>query len=147
MRISENYTDLDVGFDLVAIKNRIDNTPPRDALHAAGKVAENLLEPMLKKFDFRLVSWYRSPVLEREYTKASFYDWIRAQGLPFNDASWIKYLNDKQHVLGSAVSLISNDAQSIFDWLQTQTFDILQMRDGYIHVSYVENGNRKIVLS
>lgn len=147
MRISENYTDFDVSFDLVAVKNRIDNTPPREALIAAGKVAENILEPLRKQFDFRIVSWYRSPVLEREYTKGSFYDWIRAQGLPFNDASWIKYLNDKQHVLGSAVSLISNDMQSIYEHLQTQVFDILQMRDGYIHVSYVEQANRKIVLS
>lgn len=147
MRISENYTDQDVSFDLVAVKNRIDNTPPREALLAAEKVAANILEPLRLLFDFRIVSWYRSPVLEREYCKASFYDWIRAQGLPFNDASWIKYLNDKQHVLGSAVAIISNDAQAIFDHLQTQTFDILQMRDGYVHVSFVEGSNRKMVLS
>lgn len=147
MRISKNYSDLDVGFDLVAVKNKIDNTPSRDALIAAGKVAENILEPMREQFDFRLVSWYRSPVLEREYCKVSFYDYIRAQNLPFNDASWIKYINEKQHVLGAAVSLISNDSQAIFDWLQTQVFDILQMRGNYIHVSFVEGGNRKIVLS
>lgn len=147
MRISKNYSDLDVGFDLVAVKNKIDNTPSRDALIAAGKVAENILEPLRELFDFRIVSWYRSPVLEREYCKVSFYDYIRAQNLPFNDASWIKYLNDKQHVLGAAVSMISNDAQAIFDHLQNQTFDILQMRGNYIHVSFVEGANRKIVLS
>lgn len=147
MRISENYTDLDVGFDLVAVKNKINNTPPIEALRAAEKVAENILEPLRKEFDFRIVSWYRSPVLEREYCKASYYDWLRANGLPFNETNWVKYLNEKQHVLGVAVSLISNDAQAIFDHLQNQTFDLLQMRDGYIHVSYVENANRKMVLA
>jgi len=147
MRISEHYSDLDVGFDLLAQKSKIDNTPPREALLAAEKVAENILEPLREKFDFRIVSWYRSPALEREYCKVSYYDWLRENGLSFNEANWARYLNDKQHVLGCAVSLISNESTAIFEWLQQQTFDILQQRGSYIHVSYVAKANRKIVLN
>uniref|UniRef100_A0AB39CDU3 Peptidase M15 n=1 Tax=Pseudomonas phage HRDY3 TaxID=3236930 RepID=A0AB39CDU3_9VIRU len=147
MQISEHYTDLDVGFDLLAHKSKIDNTPPRDALLAAEKVAKNILEPLRSQFDFRIASWYRSSALEREYCKGSYYDWLRENGLPFNETNWVKYLDGKQHILGCAVSLISNEAQAIFEHLQQQTFDILQMRGPYIHVSYVEGANRKIVLS
>ena len=146
MQISEHYTDLDVSFDLVAVKNKIDNTAPREALLAAEFVAENILEPMRQQFDFRIVSWYRSAALEREYCKVSYYDWLRQNGLPFNETNWMKYLNDKQHVLGQAVSIISNESQAIFDWLQQQTFDILQIRGSYIHVSYAEGQNRKMIL-
>nr|DAF93419.1 MAG TPA: peptidase [Myoviridae sp. ctshb19] len=147
MKISQNYTDLDVGFDLVAVKNKIDNTVPRAALLAAEGVAQKILEPLREKFDFRIVSWYRSSALEREYCKGSYHDWLRQNGLPFNEQNWARYLNEKQHVLGCAVSLISNDSQAIFEHLQQQTFDLLQQRDGYIHVSYVEGANRKIVLN
>jgi len=147
MRISEHFTDLDVGFDLLAQKSKIDNTPPRAALLAAEKVAENILEPLREQFDFRIVSWYRSAALEREYCKGSYYDWLREAGLPFNETNWARYLADKQHILGCAVSLISNQSTAVFEWLQTQTFDVLQMRGNYIHVSWVEGANRKIVLS
>lgn len=147
MQISEHYSDLDVGFDLLAQKSKIDNTPPRHALLAAEKVAQNILEPLREQFDFRVVSWYRCSALEREYCKISYHDWLRENGLPFNEANWVKYLDGKQHVLGCAVALISNQSTAIFEHLQQQTFDLLQQRGNYIHVSYVDGSNRKIVLS
>lgn len=146
MKISKNYTDLDVGFDLIAIKNRIDNTPPRTALNAAEALAANILEPLREKFDFRIASWYRSNALEREYCKVGFHEWTRANQVAFNDKNWYTYLQEKQHGLGVAVALFSNDIEALFGYLQTQTFDVLQLRDGYVHVSYVEKANRMIVL-
>lgn len=147
MKISENYTDTDVDFDLIAVKNGIDNKAPRAVLTAATDLAENILEPMADKFEFRVLSWYRSSTLEREYCKKSYFEWLRTNRLTVNETNWIKYLQEKQHITGAAVSILSNDLQSVYDWLQTQTFDILQLRDGYIHVSYVQGANRKLVLS
>jgi len=147
MQISKNYTDVDVAFDLIAIKNKISNTPPRSVLLAAEVLAAHVLEPLKEKFDFRVVSWYRGAVLEREYCKGSFHEWTRAKGVAFNDKNWYDYLKEKQHVLGCAVAIVGADNSAIFEWLQTQTFDVLQMRDGYIHVSYVKDANRMLVLS
>lgn len=147
MRISNSFTDADVSFDLIAIKNKINNTAPRSALIAAEDLAANILEPLKEKFEFRIVSWYRSAVLEREYCKGSFHEWTRANGVAFNDRNWYEYLKEKQHVLGCAVAIVGSDNSAIFEWLQTQTFDILQMRDGYIHVSFVKDSNRMLVLS
>ena len=146
MKISENYSDVDVGFDLIAVKNKINNTPPRPVLIAAEELADKLLEPLRKEFKFRIVSWYRSAVLEREYCKMGFHNWCRANGKTFNDKNWYEYLQEKQHVLGCAVSIVCDDNDKLFEYLQTQTFDILQLRDGYIHVSYVTDANRKLVL-
>lgn len=147
MKISEQYTDTDVEFDLIATKNGIDNKAPRNVLSRATDLAENILEPMALKFDFRILSWYRSSVLEREYCKKSYFEWLRTNRLTVNEANWVKYLQEKQHITGSAVSVLSNDLQAVYEWLQTQTFDILQLRDGYIHVSYVKDTNRKLVLN
>ena len=147
MKISKSYTDADVGFDLIAVKNKIGNVPPRAVLLAAEDLASGLLEPLKEKFEFRIVSWYRSSMLEREYCKGSFHEWTRAQGVAYNDKNWYEYLKEKQHVLGSAVAIVGADNSAIFEWLQTQPFDILQMRDGYIHVSFVKDANRKLVLS
>jgi hypothetical protein len=147
MQISKNFSDVDVSFDLIAIKNKINNVAPRPVLLAAEDLAANVLEPLKEKFDFRIVSWYRSAVLEREYCKGSFHEWTRAKGVAFNDRNWYEYLKEKQHVLGSAVAIVGSDNSAIFEWLQTQTFDILQMRDGYIHVSFVKDANRMLVLS
>lgn len=147
MKISDKYTDNDVQFDLIAAKNGIDNTAPRKVLTMATDLAENVLEPLASKFEFRILSWYRSSTLEREYCKKSYFEWLRTNRLTFNETNWVAYLKEKQHITGAAVSIFSNDLQEIFEYLQTQTFDILQLRDGYIHVSYVKNANRKLVLN
>lgn len=147
MKISEKYTDIDVEFDLIAAKNGIDNKAPRAVLTVATDLAENILEPLKSKFEFRILSWYRSSVLEREYCKKSYFEWLRANRLTVTEANWVKYLQEKQHITGAAVSILSNDIQEVYEWLQTQTFDILQLRDGYIHVSYVKGANRKLVLN
>ena len=147
MKISEHYTDLDVSFDLLATKSKIDNKPSRAVLINAEVLAENILEPLREEgFDFRIASWYRSNALEREYCKLSFHNWTREQGLPFNESSWATYLRDKQHIHGYAVAIVSNDNQQIFEWLQNHTFDLLQLRKDYIYVSYVDGKNRKMVL-
>ena len=147
MKISEKYTDTDVEFDLIAVKNGIDNKAPRAVLSAATELAENILEPLAEEFEFRILSWFRCSTLEREYCKKSYFEWLRTNRLTFSDASWIKYLSEKQHITGAAVSILSNDLQGVFEHLQNQTFDILQLRDGYIHVSYVKDANRKLVLN
>jgi hypothetical protein len=147
MKISEKYTDTDVEFDLIAVKNGIDNKAPRAVLSAATELAENILEPLAEKFEFRILSWFRSSTLEREYCKKSYFEWLRTNRLTFNEASWIKYLSEKQHITGAAVSILSNDLQAVYEYLQNQTFDILQLRDGYIHVSYVKDANRKMILN
>lgn len=146
MKISEKYTDADVTFDLIAVKNGIDNKAPRSVLNMATDLAENILEPLAQEHDFRIISWFRSATLEREYCKRSYFEWLRTNRQTVSEASWIKYLAEKQHITGAAVSIFSNDLQAVFEWLQNQTFDILQMRDGYIHVSYVQGSNRKLVL-
>lgn len=145
--ISEKYSELDVTFDLIAVKNGIDNSASRSVLNMATDLAENVLEPLAQHFDFRIVSWFRCSTLEREYCKKSYFEWLRTNRLTVSEASWINYLKEKQHITGAAVSIFSNDAQAVFEWLQNQTFDILQMRDGYIHVSYVAGANRKLVLN
>lgn len=147
MKISEHFTDVDVGFDLVAIKNKIDNTPSRQVLLLAEDLAVNLLEPLKAEHDFRIVSWYRCSNLEREYCKHSYFDYLRENRLTVSEKTWATYLGNKQHVTGSAVSLISGNMDTVFEWLSDQTFDVLQMRDGYIHVSYVKGANRKLILN
>jgi hypothetical protein len=146
MKISPNYTDLDVGFDLVAIKNKIDNTPPRNVLRAAEDMAEFVLEPLRNAYNFRIVSWYRSPTLEREYSKPGFFDWCRQNKLTCSDKNWFDYIQQKQHVTGHAVSIVSNDLEMIYEYLQSEEFDILQMRDNYIHISFVKGANRRLIL-
>lgn len=146
MKISENYTATDVGFDLIAVKNKIDNTPPRNVLRAAEDLAEYVLEPLRAAFQFRIVSWYRSSTLEREYSKPSFFEWCRNNKLPLHDKNWFDYLENKQHVTGHAVSIVSENLEAMFEHLQGEDFDILQMRDGYIHISYVKGANRRLIL-
>lgn len=147
MKISEKYTAADVTFDLIAVKNGIDNSAPRSVLNMSTDLAENILEPLSEQFEFRIISWFRCATLEREYCKKSYFEWLRNNRQTVSETSWVAYLKEKQHITGAAVSIFSNDAQAVFEWLQNQTFDILQMRDGYIHVSYVKGANRKMVLN
>lgn len=146
MKISENYTDTDVGFDLLAIKNKIDNKPTRQILLAAEDLAVNILEPLLKEHKFNIVSWYRCSTLEREYCKHSYFNFLRENRLVSSEKSWAEYLGQKQHITGSAVAIVAPNLDAVYEWLQDRTFDILQKRDGYIYVSYVKDANRKLIL-
>lgn len=149
MRISKNFTSADVEFDLIAVKNKISNKASASVIQCAEDVALNILEKLVEQdFRFNVVSWYRSDALEREYCKISYIEWARKNGKSssWNSKDWFEYRNEKQHITGSAVSIFSGDLQPIFEFLKTLTFDILQLRDGYIHVSYVEGANRGLVL-
>lgn len=141
MKISKHYTKHHVEFDLYAHKMKIQNEASSLVLRNAELLADKVLEPIYHLHP-NIISWYRSEALEREYSKFNYMEWCRSLKLQTNAESWKRYLSDKQHVTGSAVTLMYD--KEIVKALREMEFDILGV-DTYIHVSYSQN-NRKMVI-
>jgi len=146
-RVSESFTVADVEFDLYALKNRIENTAPPQALRNAEILAKRILEPLRNAVNFQILSWYRSDALEKAYCKNAFYKWTVDNREHFSERTWSKYASEKQHTTGQAVALRSNNVKALFDYIKANLeFDILSMREGYVHVSFAQDANRKLIV-
>lgn len=147
MRLSAHFTVYDLEFDMYARKNKIENIAPTAVIQAAEDVAQHILEPLVDAgFRFNIASWYRSAALEREYCKTSFLEWSHGNNRNYTQNNWVEYLTGKQHMLGTAVAISGGPLAEIYEFLRQLRFDTLQMRDGYIYVSYVDGANRGLIL-
>lgn len=141
-----------------ARREDIDNTPSLEILNNAVGVALHCMQPIRNKFGPVTVnSWYRCEELERIQTKKGFADWCIKRGLKQDEAAWALYFPNKQHPKGNAVDFeiigISND--EVFEWCKANLqFDQLIREyakpgipdSGWVHISWVPEGNRNQVL-
>lgn len=153
-----NFYVYEVSKSATAQRLEIDNSASAEVLANAYGLARNVLQPARDYFGrgFGPQSWYRCEKLEHVICKRGFERWCTACGISANAASWQQYFARKQHPTGSAADIeiagISNDA--LFEFIRDNLdFDQLIREyavagdpySGWVHVSWLANGNRKDV--
>jgi hypothetical protein len=124
-------------YSATAIRYNIDNIPSEKSLQNMITLAENVIEPICKKFKVSISSFYRSPKLNK----------------------LVGGSKNSQHqaLKGAAVDIISIDSKysnkDIFNWvLDNLEFDQLIWEFGdtnnpaWVHISYNKNNNRNQVI-
>lgn len=153
-----NFKQYEIARSDYAIRNNIDNKPSLIVLNNAVGVAINCMQPIRNKFGVVQVnSWYRSEPLERVMAADGFRKWCIKNGKPPTDTSWNEYFARKQHPKGNAVDFevpgVAND--DVFEWCKKNLkFDQLirefakagDPSSGWVHISWVPEGNRQEVL-
>lgn len=112
MKISKHFSIHDVEFDLLAIKLGINNACDYETVENAKLVAEEL-DTLKDKVDFNIRSWYRSPELEREYSKQQFAVYCIENRKPINEDSWVDYLESSVHWRGTRVCVTSPEPERL----------------------------------
>ena len=135
MKLSQNFSLIELVASQTADRKGIDNTPTDENIENLKLLCENILQPVRNEWGVVSVSsGYRSPAL----------------------CQAIGSVSTSQHARGQAADFecYSVDNRELFDWItQNLKFDqaILEFYDGdpnsgWIHVSYNEDGNRKQTL-
>lgn len=152
--LTPNFKQYEVGRSDYATRLGIQNVPSLEILNRAQGVAVHCLQPARAKFGvMQINSWYRSESVEREMAKDGYAKWLVKNKKMKTELTWKEYFAIKQHPLGAAVDHeipgVSND--ELFEWYKNNVeFDQLirefakdgDPMSGWVHISWVEKGNR-----
>ena len=152
---AQHFKPYEVSKSTTAVREGIDNTPTEAQLAAAQELARNILDPVREHFGiaFSPESWFRCEALEKVITRVGFGRWCRKNGMPKDADAWAIYFPRKQHPKGQAADfeIPGVDNLEVFEWIRDNCkFDQLiqegyrqgEPNSGWIHVSYIVNGNR-----
>ena len=134
MKVTKNFTLLELTSSETAARKGIDNTPSAEVIDNLKQLFENVVQPLRDWYgkSINVSSAYRSSTLNKAIGGSATSD----------------------HCLGRAVdfTLPKEDYKKVFEHLKTMSFDQLIWEMGndeapqWIHVSYRTTGNRKQVL-
>ncbi len=141
-----------------ARRNDIDNTPSLDILNNAVGVAIHCMQPIRDHFGrVTINSWHRCEALERVQAADGYKKYCIKRNLLKNEESWRTYFAAKQHPKGNAVDfeIVGHSNDEVFEWCKANLqFDQLIREfakpgipdSGWVHISWVPEGNRNQVL-
>ena len=133
VRLSENFTLTEYTKSQTALRQGIDNTPNEEHLEKAKLLFANVVQPVRNHFGPTVInSGYRGPALNEAVGGSS----------------------KSQHCKGEAVDIEcpGTSNYTVAKWIEENTdFDQLilefytpgEPNSGWVHVSYIESGNRK----
>lgn len=156
--LSDHFQFYELVRSQTADNNCILNLPSDQVILYAKALAQNVLDPVRKKFGVTLVnSWFRSEALERVIAKNGYESWCRKNGYARTELTWKVYFSRKQHPKGNAADIEVRDSKvsnvELYNWIKDNLeFDQLILenvtnkndpRSGWVHVSYCPLGNNR----
>ena len=137
MKLSKNFTLKEFTKSMTATRLGIDNTPSDEHLESAKLLFEKVVQPVRERFGItRISSGYRGPELNKAIGGSSKSQHCKGQAVDFECdgadnlevAKWIRDFLD-------------------YDQLISEFYEEGDPTSGWIHVSYIGEGNRKSTLT
>lgn len=131
MKLTKNFSLIELTSSETALRMRIDNTPSVEIIANLKALCENVMQPLRDWYGkpINITSGYRSPELNRAIKGAKNSDHMKGQAIDF--------------------TLPKEDYPKVFEWLQNNV-NFTQLIDefgfAWIHISYDKNNLKKQTL-
>lgn len=126
-RISKHFWYSEIGKSVYAIRNKIPNIPPKEAVENATALALNILDPVREYLDSALdpQSWYRSPKLNAAVGGSKTSQHMKGEAVDMEHHSVSNY----------RLAEIINEICPSYDQLILEFYNPKDPRSGWVHVS------------